>query len=321
MNKILLGVLLLGGTLTFAAAQNSQVLTIGTGSTTGVYYPVGSGMAKLINDSKSGLQANVRSTSGSVDNLQALGTGDLKMAIAQSDVAFYALTGTGMQSFARSGNLKLRSMAILYPEVLHIIARKDARISSIPHLKGKRVIVGDPGSGTEQTAMQILDLYGLTFGDLGETIRVSPNQAASYLKDNKADAVFYTVGIGSSAINTILQATPVNLVPVAGAQATNLVKKFPFYVRQNIPANSYQGMPRAVPTVAVSAALMTTADVSEDTVYKAMKAIFDSDAKVKAIHPALANNFSYAKAVEGLPAPMHPGAIKFFTEKGIAVKD
>lgn len=312
--------LLLLGTAAVAFAQGTTILTIGSGSTTGVYFPVATGMAKMINDAGAGLRANARSTGGSVFNMNALGTGELDIAIAQNDIAFYAYKGTGIAAFDGKANNKIRSMAVLYPEVLHVIARKDAKINSIADLKGKRVVIGDLGSGTEQTARQVLEAYGLKFDDLGQTLRVSPAQGISLMQDKRADALFYTVGVGASAISQIAQTVDVNVVPVAGNQAAGLIKKYPFYVRFNIPAKSYKGVGATVPSVAVQAVMVTSTAVSEDSVYKAMKATFGSEADLKAIHPSLGLNYSIDKAVKGLPAPLHPGAVKFFKEKGLNVK-
>ncbi len=303
-----------------ALAQGTTFLTIGSGSTTGVYFPVATGMAKMINDAGNGLRANARSTGGSVFNMNALATGELDAAVAQNDVVYYAYKGTGLDAFKGKANSKIRTMAVLYPEVLHVIARKDAGINSIADLKGKKVVIGDLGSGTEQTAAQVMDAYGLKFDDLGQALRVSPSQGISLMQDKRADALFYTVGVGASAIAQIAQTVDVKLVPVAGNQAASLIKKYPFYVRYNVPANSYRGIGATVPSVAVQATLVTTTALSEDAVYKAMKDAFGDEKALKAIHPALANNFSYAKAVKGLPAPLHPGAVKFFKEMGVNVK-
>lgn len=308
------------GTAALALAQGSTFLTIGTGSTTGVYFPVGTGMAKMINDDGAGLRANARSTGGSVFNMNALASGELDMAIVQNDVAFYAYKGTGISAFEGKANNKVRSLAVLYPEVLHVIARKDAKINSIADLKGKRVVIGDLGSGTEQTARQVLEAYGLNFDSLGQALRVSPAQGISLMQDKRADALFYTVGVGASAISQIAQTVDVNLVPVSGNQAAALIKKYPFYVRYNIPAKSYKGIGATVPGVAVQATLVTTSALSDDTVYKAMKAMFSNEAALKALHPSVANNYADAKAVKGLPAPLHPGAVKFWKEQGLNVK-
>lgn len=312
--------LLLLGAAAVAFAQGNTFLTIGSGSTTGVYFPVATGMAKLINDAGAGVRANARSTGGSVFNMNALATGELDAAIAQNDIVYYAYRGTGIQAFQGKANNKLRTMAVLYPEVLHVIARRDAGINSIADLKGKRVVIGDLGSGTEQTARQVLEAYNLSFDDLGQALRVSPAQGISLMQDKRADALFYTVGVGASAISQIAQTVDVKVVPVGGNQAAALIKKYPFYVRYNIPAKSYKGVGATVPSVAVQATLVTTTGVSDEAVYQALKASLGNEAEVKALHPSLATNFSYEKAVKGLPAPLHPGAVKFFREKGLNVK-
>jgi TRAP transporter TAXI family solute receptor len=317
--KVVFGTLILG-TLAVALAQGADFVTIGSGSTTGVYFPVATGMAKMVNDANAGVRANARSTGGSVFNMGALASGELQMAIAQNDITYYAYRGTGVSAFEGKANSKLRVMAALYPEVLHVVARKDSRINSIADLKGKRVVVGDLGSGTEQTARQVLEAYGMTFSDLGQTLRVNPTQGISLMQDGRADALFYTVGLGASAVQQIAQTVNVNLVPVSGNQASSLIKKYPFYVRYNIPARSYKGVGATVPGVAVQAVLVTTSDAKEDTVYKSMKAIFDNDKALKALHPSLNDNFEPTKAVRGLPAPLHAGAVKYWREQGLNVK-
>ncbi|WP_027460898.1 TAXI family TRAP transporter solute-binding subunit [Deinococcus murrayi] len=308
------------GTAALAAAQGTTFLTIGSGATTGVYFPVATGIAKLISDANTGVRANARSTGGSVFNMTALGTGELDAAVAQNDIVYYAYRGTGLPAFQGKANTKIRTMAVLYPEVLHVVARKDAGINSIADLRGKRVVIGDLGSGTEQTARQVLEAYGLSFDDLGQALRVSPAQGITLMQDKRADALFYTVGVGASAITQIAQTTDIKMVPVAGNQAAALIKKYPFYVRFNIPARAYRGVGATVPSVAVQATLVTTTDVPTDAVYKAMQAAFGNEQALKALHPALAQNFSYTKAVQGLPAPLHPGAVRFFREKGVTVR-
>jgi len=140
------------------------------------------------------------------------------------------------------------------------------------------------------------------------------------MQDKRADALFYTVGVGASAISQIAQTTDVKLIPVSGNQAASLLKKYPFYVRYNIPAKSYKGQGATVPGVAVQATLVTSSTLDTDTVYKAMKAVFSNEKALKTLHPTLAANYADAKAIQGLPAPLHPGAVKFWKEQGLNVK-
>lgn len=301
-------------------AQGTSFITIGSGATTGVYFPVATGFARLMNDANVGLRANARSTGGSVFNVNALNTDELQMAIAQNDIVFYAYRGQGLEAFQGRPNTNIRSMATLYPEIVHVIARRDANIRSINDLRGKRVVIGDVGSGTEQNAAQILSVFGLGFNDLGQAIRVNATQGIQLMQDRRADALFYTVGLGASAIQQAALTTPINIVPIGGNQATQLRQRFPFYVQVNIPANSYRGQGATVPSVAVAAMLITTADVPEQTVYNAMRAVFGNEQALRAIHPNLANFFSFASAVRGLPAPLHPGAARFYRERGINVR-
>lgn len=183
--------LIIGASLALAASALAQeFVTIGSGSTTGVYFPVATGIAKLINDAGVGIRANARSTGGSVFNINAIASGELQMGLSQNDIAYYAYNGSSIPAFEGKPVKSIRSIAVLYPEVVHIVARAEAKIDSVADLKGKRVVVGDVGSGTEQNARQILEAYNLSFNDLGQTIRVGASQGISLLQDGRADAMF-----------------------------------------------------------------------------------------------------------------------------------
>lgn len=190
---------LLAGIAFLGLSLAQEFVTIGSGSTTGVYFPVATGMAKLVNDAGVGLRVNARSTGGSIANINAIAAGEFEMALAQNDIAYYAYQGCCITAFDGKPVKGIRALAALYPEVVHIVARQDAGIRTVADLKGKRVVVGDVGSGTEQNARQILEAYGLRFEDLGQVIRVSPNQGSQLLQDKRADAFFFTAGLGASA--------------------------------------------------------------------------------------------------------------------------
>ncbi|KGQ22047.1 TAXI family TRAP transporter solute-binding subunit [Thermus filiformis] len=311
MRKLIGAVLVLG----FALAQ--EFITIGSGSTTGVYFPVATGIAKLVNDANVGIRANARSTGGSVFNVNAIASGELQMALAQNDIVYYAFNGCCIPAFEGKPVKSIRALAALYPEVVHIVARQDAGIRTVADLKGKRVVVGDVGSGTEQNARQILEAYGLRFEDLGQTIRVGAAQGIQLMQDKRADALFYTVGLGASAIQQLALTTPITLVAVDLNKIAPLAKKYPFYVGFNIPGGTYKGVEVTTPTVAVQAMLIASEGLSADTVYRFMKAVFGNVAEFKKIHPNLERFFDLQKAVKGLPIPLHPGAERFYKEAGV----
>jgi len=294
-----------------------EFLTIGSGSTTGVYFPVATGMAKLVNEANVGIRANARSTGGSVANINAIAAGEFEMALAQNDISYYAYQGCCIPAFDGRPVKVIRALAALYPEVVHIVARADAGIRTVADLKGKRVVVGDVGSGTEQNARQILEAYGLRFEDLGQAIRVSATQGIQLMQDKRADALFYTVGLGASAIQQLALTTPITLVAVDLGKVQAIAKKYPFYVRFNIPGGTYKGVDVTTPTVAVQAMLIASEKLSADTVYKFMKAVFGNQEAFKKIHPNLERFFSLERAVKGLPIPLHPGAERFYKEVGV----
>ncbi|MDT7909600.1 MAG: TAXI family TRAP transporter solute-binding subunit [Thermus sp.] len=294
-----------------------EFITIGSGSTTGVYFPVATGMAKLVNEANVGIRANARSTGGSVANINAIAAGEFEMALAQNDISYYAYQGCCIPAFDGKPVKVIRALAALYPEVVHIVARADAGIRTVADLKGKRVVVGDVGSGTEQNARQILEAYGLRFEDLGQAIRVSATQGIQLMQDKRADALFYTVGLGASAIQQLALTTPITLVAVDLGKVQAIAKKYPFYVGFNIPGGTYKGVDVTTPTVAVQAMLIASEKLSADTVYKFMKAVFGNQEAFKKIHPNLERFFSLQRAVKGLPIPLHPGAERFYKEVGV----
>lgn len=293
------------------------VITIGSGATTGVYFPIASGIATMINEANLGLRANARSTGGSVFNLNAIGSGELQMALVQNDTAFYAFNGTGLAAFEGKPFKGFRSIASLYPEIVHVIARADAKVTKISDLKGKRVIVGDVGSGTELNAKQILEVNGLTFADLGQTIRTSITASIGLMQDGKADVAIFTSGLGAAGIAQIAQTTKSVLVEVDRTTAQALAKKYPYYTDVLIPGGTYKGVDVTTPAVAVQAMLVVAESASADDVYKISKTLFDNVANFQKIHPNLARFFTMAKAVKGLPVALHPGAQRYYKEKGL----
>jgi hypothetical protein len=317
MNKsIMMGLVAAGLSAGLVGAQQ-EFVTFGSGSATGVYFPVATGIAKIISDSNVGVRANARTTGGSVANINSIASGEFQMALAQNDTAFYAYNGTTLEAFKGKAVKSIRAVAVLYPEVVHIVALKSSKIDGVADLKGKRVVLGDIGSGTEQNALQILEAHGIKESDLGQALRQAPAQAAQLMQDGRADAMFFTGGLGAAVVQQLTLTTGSNLVAVDLGKVKPLAAKYPFYVGFNIPSGVYKGNDVTTPSVAVQAMWITAESLSADVVYRAVKAVFDKEADFKKIHPNLERFFSLQRAVKGLPIPLHPGAERYYKEKGL----
>lgn len=309
-----LGMTSLAGAKTF--------VTIGSGSTTGLYYPTAVGIAKIVNESGIDVRANARSTGASVFNCRAIGQGQLQMGFTQNNIAYYAYKGEGVQAFEGKPVENLRGLAVLYPEVIHILARKEANIKSPADFKGKRVYVGDIGSGTEQDAKNILAAYDVTFDDLKSAVRGSAGSAVNLLRDGQIDAMFYTVGVGASAITEAAQTAPITLVPIDKDEISKLHDKFAFYTGITIPGGTYPKMDDDVSTITLKATLVASADLPDEAVYEFMNTVFNKklDTFYSDIqNPNLKKYFKVEDALDGMPIPVHPGAIKFFEEQNVDV--
>lgn len=315
------GVALLGVGGRVSAAEKTFI-TIGTGSTSGLYYPTGVGMAKIINDAGIDVRANARSTGASVYNCRAVGSGELQMGITQNNIAWYAYNGTGVEAFKDKPIKNLRGLTMLYPEVIQILARKDAGIKTVGDMKGKRVYVGDIGSGTEQDVLNIFGVYGLKLDDLKTAVRGSSGNAVDLLRDNKIDAMFYTVGIGASAITEAAQTVDIDLIQIPADQVAELHRKYPFYTAITVPANTYPKIDHEVSTITTQAMMIVEEKLSADVVYEFMNTIFGKHLQQfynDVQNPNLKKYFKVETALDGMPIPVHPGAIRFFKEKGVQV--
>lgn len=291
-----------------------KYVSIASGWVVGVYFPLAGAISRIAHEKLPDIKITVESSGASVANAKLIATGDADMAILQNDIAYYALHGTKPMFDKPVPNI--RGIAALYPEHCQIHARKDARIATVRDLKGKRVAVGPLGSGTEANAMQILEAYGLKFEDLGRVERLSAAESADYLKDGRIDAAFYTVGVGASAIVDTALMVDTMIVPIDGPQADSLIKKFPFYAKDKVPAGIYKGVDKDVPTVAVLAILVAKAELEEDVVYRITKAMWENIGRIESAH-AKGKEVKLEKALIGMPIPLHPGAQKFYKEKGM----
>ncbi|MEA3251673.1 MAG: TAXI family TRAP transporter solute-binding subunit [Pseudomonadota bacterium] len=320
--RILAATLGLALTTSMAWAQSTSFITIGSGSTSGLYYPTAVGIANILNNADVGLRANARSTGASVFNANAIGEGSMQMGMMQNNIAYYAYNGTGVEAFENNKIENLRGLVGLYPEAIHILARADAGIESVADLAGKRVYVGDVGSGTEQDAKNIMGAFDLTFDDLQATVRGSSGNAVGLLRDDQIAAMFYTVGLGSSAIVEAAQTAPITVVSISEEELGQLQEEYAFYTPFTIPGGTYPGVGEDVQTVTLKAMLAASSELSEDDVYTFMNTIFNE--KLEAFYndvqnPNLDKYFTVENALEGMSIPLHAGAVKFFEEQGVEI--
>lgn len=305
-------------------ASAKTFITIGSGSTTGLYYPTAVGMAKIVNEAGIDMRANARSTGASVFNNRAVGSGQLQMGISQNNMAYYAYHGSGVEAFKDKPIKNLRGVAVLYPETIQVLARKDADIDSLDDMKGKRVYVGDIGSGTEQDVKNVFGAFDMSIDDLKAPVRGSAGSAVGLLRDGQIDAMFYTVGLGASAITEAAQTAPIDLVSISPKKIEQLHGKYPFYTQMKIPGGTYPGIKDDVTSITLKAMLVTSSDMSKDDIYQFMNTVFNK--KKGAFYndiqnPNLKKYFTLDSALEGMSIPLHAGAVKFFKEQKIDVKD
>lgn len=307
-----------GAAVTPASAADQKFITIGTGGVTGVYYPAGGAIARLVNKGKAahGLRATVESTGGSVYNVNAIAAGELDFGVVQSDVQFDAIKG--QNKFEKSGaNADLRAVFALHPEPFTIVARADSGIKEFQDLKGKRVNIGDPGSGQRSTMEVVLKKLGWTTGDFKLASELKAAEMAGALCDNKIDAFAYTVGHPNGSIQEAHTACDARLVNVTGAAIDELIAANPYYAVATIPGSLYRGNTADAKTFGVSATVVSSAKVPAETVYQLVKAVFENFDEFKQLHPAFANLDKAKMVKDSLSAPLHDGAVKYYKEAGL----
>ncbi len=308
---------LLGTTLAAPASAQQSFVSIGTGGVTGVYYAAGGAICRLINKDRArhGLRCSVESTGGSVYNLNTLRGGELDFGVAQSDWQHHAWKGSS--SFQSAGPDKtLRAVFSLHPEPFTVLTRKEANIKSFADLKGKRFNVGNPGSGTRASLQELLDALGWKLSDFSLASELKADEHGAALCDNKIDGFFYGVGHPSANIQDPTTTCGAKLVPLTGRAVDKLVADRPYYARATIPAGLYANNPQATTTYGVLATLVTSSKVPEATVYNLVKAVFDNFEAFKRLHPAFAHLQPQDMIKDGLSAPLHDGARKYYREKG-----
>ena len=302
--------------LSVPATAQQKFVTIGTGGVTGVYYAVGGAVCRLMNKSRAetGLRCSVESTGGSVFNANAIKTGELDFGLAQSDIQFGAAKGEGQ--FKDKADPDLRAVFSVHPEPFTVLARKDAGVTSFADFKGKRFNIGNPGSGTVASMEELLRQMGWTRADFSLAAELKADEQGTALCDNKIDGFFYGVGHPSAAIQDPTIACGAKLISLTGPAVDTLLKEHPYYARATIPGGMYANNPNPTETYGVLATVITSAKVADTTVYALVKAVFDNFDEFKKLHPAFALLDPKAMIKNGLSAPLHPGAIKFYKEKG-----
>ncbi len=311
--------LLLGATLSSAAmAADKTYVSIGTGGVTGVYYPAGGAICRLVNKNrkKTGIRCSVESTGGSVFNINAIREGELDLGVAQSDWQYHAYHGTS--KFKKAGPFKdLRAVFSLHAEPATLVVRADSGIKNFPDLKGKRVNVGQPGSGTVATFDVIEKAFGMSRKDYKLASELKASEMGKALCDNKIDAYIMVVGHPAGAIKETTTTCDAKIANIHGPAVDKLVKENPFYRYASVPAGMYKGNPTAAKTMGVGATFVTSAKVPDRVIYEIVKAVFENFDDFKKLHPAFKNLKKTEMVKDSLSAPLHPGALKYYKEVGL----
>ena len=299
-----------------------NIMTIGTGSVTGVYYPAGGAICRLVNRGRKdhGLRCFVESTGGSIYNIRALHDGEISFGIAQSDWQYNAYRGEGV--FADGPPFRdLRSVFSLHSEMFTVAVGKNSNIKNFTELKGKRVNIGDAGSGMREIMQSLMEAQGWTKHSFSEATEMKPSDAAKALCDGKIDVMVFAAGHPNGLIQEITGNCGAKLIPVEGETVDKLLKAIPFYARTAIPGGMYQGNPQNTATFGVKATLITTADADEESVYQLVKAVFDNFESFKTLHFVFATLDKDRMVSAGLTAPLHPGALRYYKEVGLIKGD
>ena len=307
---------LASGLTALPAAAQQKFVTIGTGGVTGVYYAAGGAICRLVNKdrAKHGIRCSVESTGGSVFNINTIKAGELDLGFAQSDVLFNA--AKGMAQFKDGAHGDLRSVFSVHPEPFTVLARKEAGIRSFADFKGKRFNVGNPGSGTRASLEELIAAMGMKLGDFSLASELKADEHGPALCDGKIDGFYYGVGHPSANIQDPTTTCGAKLVPITGAGVDKILAQYPYFAPVTIPGGMYANNPDATKTFGVVASIVTSAKVPVESVYIMVKAVFENFEDFKKLHPAFANLQPQDMIKNGMSAPLHEGAVKYYKEKG-----
>lgn len=316
---------------TSATGQEIQFFRIATGGTAGTYFPIGGLLANAISNPPGsracedggacgapGLVATALASNGSVANVNGISGGTIESGFSQSDVAYWAYTGTGVWE-GQPAVEDLRAIANLYPESIHLVARADAGISSVADLAGKKVSLDEPGSGTLVDARLILAAWGLSESDITPEY-LKPNQAADLMRDGHMDAFFFVGGFPAGAIAELATSMDITLVPLSGAEAEAVIAEYGFFASNTVPAGTYSGIDEDVVTLAVGAQWITSANQPEELIYEITRALWNENSRrlLDSGH-AKGREIRLETALDGVGIPLHPGAARFYAEAGLEV--
>ncbi|WP_447529663.1 TAXI family TRAP transporter solute-binding subunit [Vreelandella sp. TE19] len=303
--------------LALALPASAQQLSIATGGTGGVYYPIGGGLAEMINDHIEGAQATAEVTGASVENMGLIMRGDADMATALADTVYQAYTGTG--DFEGRQVENTRALASLYPNAVQLVTLAESDIQSISDLAGKRVSVGAPGSGTELNVSALLESNGISYDDF-DPQRLNFNETADAIRDGDIDAGFWSVGPPTSSIMNLAATRDIRLISLSEEEIANAREDEEVFAPYELAAGLYDGMDEAVQTIGIPNVLVVNADMDEELAYQLTQVLFEHTDELIAVHPA-ANDTTVEFTMESTPVPLHPGAIRYFEETGAEIPD
>ncbi len=299
------------------APTEAKFITIGTGGVTGTYYPTGGAICRMMKDKKAdtGIRCSVESTGGSVYNVNTIKAGELDFGISQSDTAYQAYNGEG--KFKEAPVKELRSVMAIYPELLALVVRKDSGIASLADIKGKKINIDVPGSGTRMTAEEVFKASGISVDDLALANELKSSEGPTMLKDKKVDGYFGMFGHPTANIKDAANSVDIALVPIDGEGVDKMVAEYPYYAKGTISADFYKGIEKDVPSIGVKAVLVTRENMPENAVTALTEAILDNFDEFKESHPAY-KTITKESLLDGLAVPQHPAAKAVFEAKGIA---
>lgn len=299
------------------AAAQQQFVTIGTGGVTGVYYAAGGALCRLMNQDRAehGFRCSSESTGGSVFNLNAMRQGEFDLGVVQSDWQYHAYNGSS--EFEDAGPWEeLRAVFSLHPEPFTIVARPNAGIETVEDLVGKRVNIGNPGSGTQASMQVMMEALGWSRSDFSLAAELRADEHGPALCDNQIDAFYYAVGHPSANISDPTTTCGAQIIPIENEAISELVEENPYYAQVTIPGGLYANNDDDIPTYGVLATLVASTSVSDDAVYSLVKSVFENFESFQQLHPAFASLTPEDMVADGLTAPLHPGAERYYNEQG-----